>query len=725
MKRRIFKTLFIAALFCARAVFAASYTNDVATIGEAQAAALDQAKEMLEQTENPRMKQALQKAIQEMERAQMMLADAKRKPEALGAAVTAEQAAYQDILKTIPHESTVSRSKGKGQGRGQAGQPNGREVDQLELTKQEDRYETERQATAQNPQQREQLRIADKLKQLAQRQQDLNDRLKELQTALAEAKTDQERQDIQRQLKRLSDEEKQMLADVDELKQSVDQSPNADSMTKERQQLEQARSDTQRASQELQDQSVSQALAAGARAQEGMRNLQNDLQKQASSQFTQQMRQMRTQARDLAAKEDEIGKTLESLDSPERKSLDDSAQRQDLVQKMVQQETALTNLLSNMQTVSEQAESAEPLLSQQLYDTLRRASQMHNDNLLRAGEQLVDHGLVNQAGGAEQAVRKNLNELRQSVERAAESVLGNESDALKYAQKELDELTEQVAKEGSGAGTNSAAGRQGGKESGRMSSRTSEKGGSKPGAGDGQAKDEAANSQGQKSQGAEGQGQGERADSQSQEENQQANGQGQGSGQRGQRGNQSGSGQGQGERAQQGNGQGQSDGQQANNQGQGEGQGEQANASGQGGDRLRAAAEQFGGNANGGGGARGGIRGLGNNGPITGTDFVDWSDRMRDIEQVIDSPDLRNKLATVRERVAAYRADFRKLRRKPDGTAVQSLVVEPMAEVRARLAEDIARLANAKSLVPLDHDPVPENYSEMVRKYYEKLGGGQ
>jgi hypothetical protein len=724
MKRKTFRILFVAMLVFAQAVFGAGYATDVSTIGEAQAAALDQAKEMLGQTENPRMKQALQKAIQEMERAQMILADAKKKPDALSAAVAAEQAAYQDILKTIPHESTVSRSRGKGKGAG-AGQPNSREIDQLELTKQEDRYETERQATAQNPQQREQLRIADKLKQLAQRQQDLNDRLKELQTALAEAKTDQEKQDIQRQLKRLSDEEKQMLADVDELKQSVDQSPSADSMTKERQQLEQARSDTQRASQELQDQSVSQALAAGARAQEGLRNLQNDLQKQASSQFTQQMRQMRTQARDMAAKEDEIGKKLESLDNPERKSLDDSAQRQDLAQKMAQQESALTNLLGNMQTVSEQAESAEPLLSQQLYDTLRRASQMHNDNLLRASEQLIDHGLVNQAGSAEQAVRKNLNELRQSVERAAESVLGNESDALKYAQKELDELTEQVAKEGSSAGTNAAAGGQAGKGSKGMSNRTSEKGGAKPGAGDGKANDEAANSQGQKGEGTEGQGQDERADSKSQGGNQQgeaqgqrkeqANAQGQGSGQRGERGNQSGNGQGkgQGERAKQGNGQGQ-------------GEGEQANAGGQGGegDRLRAAAEQFGGSANG-GGARGGIRGLGNNGPITGTDFVDWSDRMRDVEQVIDSPELRNKLATARERVAAYRADFRKLRRKPDGTAVQSLVVEPMAEVRARLAEDIARLANAKSLVPLDHDPVPENYTEMVRKYYEKLGGGQ
>jgi hypothetical protein len=98
---------------------------------------------------------------------------------------------------------------------------------------------------------------------------------------------------------------------------------------------------------------------------------------------------------------------------------------------------------------------------------------------------------------------------------------------------------------------------------------------------------------------------------------------------------------------------------------------------------------------------------------------------MRQVEEVVDAPDLRNRLAEVRERVAVFRSDFRQRHQKPDPHAVQSLVVAPMAEVRARLEEDLTRLSNAKSLVPLDHDPVPETYSEMVRKYYEKLGGGQ
>jgi hypothetical protein len=45
--------------------------------------------------------------------------------------------------------------------------------------------------------------------------------------------------------------------------------------------------------------------------------------------------------------------------------------------------------------------------------------------------------------------------------------------------------------------------------------------------------------------------------------------------------------------------------------------------------------------------------------------------------------------------------------------------------VRAWLREELARHENIRSLVPLDRDPVPEAYSELVRKYYENLGSAQ
>src|SRR6185312_774540 len=261
------------AIFCAAASFAQNgpmrppgtsgdYATDISTVTDAEGQALQQAKEALDQTEDAGAHTALETAIKEMEKAQVALAAAKSSPGKLGAALTAEQAAYQALLKATPREFRVSRSRG-GQGGNGSGQPTPRELDQLQMKNEQNRYETERQASAaQTQQQREQSEIANRLKELAQRQQDLNDRLRELQTALQAAKTDEERADLQRQLKRLRDEERQMLADVDEMRQKMEQSPNASSRAEARQQLEQTRSDVERAAQQMERNEPSQALAA-------------------------------------------------------------------------------------------------------------------------------------------------------------------------------------------------------------------------------------------------------------------------------------------------------------------------------------------------------------------------------------------------------------------------------------------------------------------------------
>src|SRR5205085_8291447 len=96
-----------------------------------------------------------------------------------------------------------SRSR---EGQSAAEQRNQHQLDQLDLKPSESNYETQRQASPQQtPEQREQLQVLNRLKELAQRQQDLNERLKELQTALQEAKSDQEREEVRRRLKRLRD----------------------------------------------------------------------------------------------------------------------------------------------------------------------------------------------------------------------------------------------------------------------------------------------------------------------------------------------------------------------------------------------------------------------------------------------------------------------------------------------------------------------------------------
>ena len=79
-------------------------------------------------------------------------------------------------------------------------------------------------------------------------------------------------------------------------------------------------------------------------------------------------------------------------------------------------------------------------------------------------------------------------------------------------------------------------------------------------------------------------------------------------------------------------------------------------------------------------------------------------------------------MAKARERARLTRQDFKRDRKKPDWAVLQLQVMKPLTEVRDRIAEELARRESREALVPLDRDPVPGNYSELVRHYYEELG---
>ena len=45
--------------------------------------------------------------------------------------------------------------------------------------------------------------------------------------------------------------------------------------------------------------------------------------------------------------------------------------------------------------------------------------------------------------------------------------------------------------------------------------------------------------------------------------------------------------------------------------------------------------------------------------------------------------------------------------------------------MRNQLADELARRGPKDNLAPVDRDPVPPRYSELVRRYYERLGKDQ
>jgi hypothetical protein len=112
-------------------------------------------------------------------------------------------------------------------------------------------------------------------------------------------------------------------------------------------------------------------------------------------------------------------------------------------------------------------------------------------------------------------------------------------------------------------------------------------------------------------------------------------------------------------------------------------------------------------------------------GPLTGTGFRDWSDRLRNIEEMVTDPRLRAEAARIRERATAIRAEYNRHSAPPNWDIVQETIGKPLAELRDAIALELLKKDSATALVPIDREPVPPEYAEQVRKYYERLGSGK
>jgi hypothetical protein len=827
-----------------------SYLENEPVILQSQQEALAQAESMDAELEDFKMKEALQSAIKSMEKAAEHLTAAKDSTKPLPQALAAEQAAYQSLLKLQAREFQVQRQQQQQaqsqQSRRQQQQQS--QINQLDLKQQENRYEQQNQASAQqeqDPAKKEQLEQLSKLKDLAQRQQDINEKLKEIQAALQEAKTEQEKEELERELKRLREEQREMVADLDELQQRMQQQQGEQSQSREaQQQMEQTRQQAQQASEAMEKGEVQKALASGTRAERELEKMRDEARQKNSSQFSEEMKQMRNNARELAEKQEDISKKLDEA-AGQPKALSDQGKTEELTKQLAEQRAAATNLLNQMKRVTDQAEVAEPLLSKQLYDSLRKNSQGNLDQSLAAAEELTRRSFLDQAKPFEERANQQIQNLKTDVERAAESVLGDETEALRTAKRELDALTEQLQRElaramatnrlgsnalaaagargtngagrmastnlqaragstnapgasqsgtnavaGGGRGTNdqqlaSAAGQQGqqqgqpgqnseqsqqgqGQQGQSQQAQNSQQGqpGQLPGqqgqAQQGQGQQQAQQGQpGQQGQGQQGQGQ----QGQGQQGQQAQNAQGQQGQQPGQQGQQ---GQQQAQTAQQGQGQGQGQGQQGQpgqqqaqqnqqqqqqaqqsqqaqrgqGQGQGQGQPQQTQAQqpgeaqepsqqpnqnpqpGQRGQRANELANLFN-QAGPGTSTRAREGDGGESSPLTGDEYGEWSQRLSNVEEMVDRPELRNQIAQARDRARAQRSEFKRHAKPPQWDLVQKDILKPLLEIRERLADELSRRESKDSLAPIDRDPVPGKYSDLVKRYYEKLGQGQ
>lgn len=643
--------------------------EDVDVVRQSQADALQQAQSALAEAEDPTAGKALQAATGHMETSldHLTRATEPNSTDDLSLALAAEQSAYQELLKLKRREHQVGRSRGSGRSSNSgASARSEQQLQQLELKQEEGRYETETLAQSQEQAaQREDLQVLNRLRELARRQNEMSNKLKELEAALRQAQTEEQKQEIRRELKRLREEQLETLRDVDELQQRMDRPQNRRRMADAREQLSETRSRVRQAATELEEGMVSRAITSTTRAGRQLEQMRDEFRRRTSGQFSEEMRDMRDRAQQLDRRQKEIADQMKQQAESERKTLTDSGANAELADRMEQQKDRVEELIDQMKNVSEEAETSEPLLSKKLYDTLREASTDNIDKALDIAGELLRRSFLPQAREMEKHAGKGIEELRKGVEAAADSVLGDEAESLRLARRQLDELIRQVDDEIARAGG---------------------VGGRRPGDPNEPA-DFAGNQQRRADARSESRGQDQDRQSATPQE-----------GRAGTNPSRNAN-----ETAQSGRDSGRQPGSTADGSPRPDGRTARANTGG----REDPA----------------GWGGANTRGPLTGEDFRQWSDRLRDVEEMLNAPNLRNAAARVRDRARAMRAEFKRHGKEPQWDLVRQQIMKPLSELRKRLSDELAQLESDEALVPIDRDPVPDRFTELVRRYYENLGG--
>ena len=677
-----------------------AFDDDVRLLIESQQSAAEQLAQLAQQVRGGGAAEFIEVAGNHMHDAiaQLSAALSDGRVDPLNIALASEQAAYQTLLKLRAREMQVVRAnQQQGGGGGSASQRRmQQQLDQLELKNDENRYEQQQQAQEEtDPQQREMRQILSRLRELAQRQEDLNKQIQQMQSALEAAQTEAQREEIERQLKRLRDQQQELLRDADELADRMQQSSDSSALQEARGQLEETRENLRRAAEALDQQQPSEALAAGSRAESELKEMRDAVRREAAGQFDEAVREMRDDARQLDERQQQLAEAMRSEQQTTDVSdgLRGSTERKQTVQELAEQAERLSELLNRMQQTVQDAETTEPLLAEKLYEAVNDARRGQIGQRLQSASELMDLGFAPQAQEMESRAREGVGQLRQQVEEASESVLGDETEALRRAIGELDRLSDAVneeiernAPESPQAANGQQPGEQqpGGQQPGGQQPGGQQPGGQQPGE----------------------QQPGEQQPGEQQPGEQQPGGQQPGGQQPG----------GQQPSGQQPGGQ-QPGGQQAGGQA--------------GGRSLR-----------GGGSAGGGWRdtesqpaGLGGwpdggddllRSPLTGEGFREWSDRLRDVEEMVEDPQLRGEAARIRARARDIRRELRRHSAEPQWPLVREMIAAPLERLKAEVsAELIRRSAERNAVVPIDRDPVPERFTEAVREYYERIGSGQ
>ena len=485
---------------------------------------------------------------------------------------------------------------------------------------------------------------------------------------------------------------------------------------------------------------LSQALTEGTRAGRQLNDLREELRKkrgQSVLRGSDRHAQPGAPAQRGSAKAHRTARSRQAEPSSTRCATRANASR--CARALTSKKSGSINCSNRCAVTVQDAEESEPLLAKELYDTVRKAGEQKIPDALKVSQQLVDLGISEDAAKASRHAGQGLEQLREGVERAARSVLGDETAALEASagrargprrparsrdrpgDRELsrrigirDSLADEPRAEGPTAAASGRAATQARRATGSGRNQVSRKAAARRAAGPAATGAAARRATGSwrtarpagSAAGSAATGKGNNSSSKGSKEVKTSRVSGQAGARRAARaGKDKGS---RAARARAASTSGWQSGRMASRRQPGENGAPDTQAAA----RVEATTVER-------------ADELGPGGPIRGEGFRQWSDRMRDVEELLDNPEMRAEAARLRDRVRGEREEYKRHSKEPDWNKLRDLVAEPIDELRKRIAEEVRRRESPDALVPIDRDPVPPQFAEGVRRYYERLGSGK
>jgi hypothetical protein len=95
------------------------------------------------------------------------------------------------------------------------------------------------------------------------------------------------------------------------------------------------------------------------------------------------------------------------------------------------------------------------------------------------------------------------------------------------------------------------------------------------------------------------------------------------------------------------------------------------------------------------------------------------------VEELLNNPELRNDAAKILDRARELRVNLKRSNEAPQVSYLNQRITAPLVELRDRVAEELSKKDSGKNLAPVDRDPVPAEFRDLVKRYYKELGAGK